>query len=50
MVKDWRKAREKEVTFATVNKNQAILSSLLERFKEWNAVGGIFADKVENTG
>lgn len=47
LVKDWRKAREKEVTFATVNKNQAILSSMLERFKEWNAVGGIFADKVK---
>lgn len=48
LVKDWRKWRDKEgVTFATVNKNQAILSSLLERFKEWNAVGGIFADKVK---
>lgn len=46
-VKDWRTAREKEVTFATVNKNQAILSSVFERFREWNAVGGIFADKVK---
>lgn len=47
LVKDWRKWREKDVTFATANKNQAILSSLFERFKEWNAVGGIFADKVK---
>jgi integrase len=47
LVKEWRKEREKTVTFATVNKNQAILSSLFERFKEWNAIGGIFADKVK---
>lgn len=47
LVKDWRKEREKDVTFATVNKNQAILSSLFERFKEWNAVGGILSDKVK---
>jgi hypothetical protein len=48
LVKDWRKTREKDgVSFATVNKNQAILSSVFERFKEWNAVGGMFADKVK---
>lgn len=47
MVKEWRKSREQTVSFATVNKEQAILSSLFERFKEWNAVGGIFADKVK---
>lgn len=47
MVKEWRKSREKEVSFATVNKEQAILSSLFERFKEWNAVGNMFEDKVK---
>lgn len=47
LVKDWRKWREKDVTFATVNKNQAILSSVFERFREWNAVGGVFADKIK---
>lgn len=48
LVKDYRKAREKAgVSFATVNKEQAILSSFLERFKEWNATGGVFADKIK---
>lgn len=48
LVKDYRKAREKEgVVFSTVNKEQGILSSLFGRFKEWNATGGVFADKIK---
>lgn len=48
MVKDFRKTREAEgVSFATVNKDQAILSSVFERFGDWNALGGVLADRVK---
>lgn len=46
LIKDYRRKREVDVTFATTNKNQAILSSLFEKFREWNATNGVFSDKI----